>query len=311
MNVSLSWTNGEGNTTVPSIDTVITPRANAAQWIFGVYGILILVLGTIGNILSMVAMRRPVLWRLPSTPYLMTLAAVDLLVLWIGLVQWLLSAAFDIDTWFENEYLCSANVFMVYFTIQMSGAIVTAISVQRMISISFPLKARIWNCRRNVRITLAILSVVLALLNIPLFFYCGMIEPFLFKIIGWIDFTVRFCIPFPIILISSFVTIVKLRMSQSFNNEHDNRVVKNDKRVTVMLMTICIIYVLCVSPWGILYLLIMYQSIPYDYAIFLLTCFNGLTYLNNATNFIVYFFAAPNFRKAIRGMFTSIRESST
>ena len=203
--------------------------------------------------------------------------------------------------------------------IQMSGAIMTAISVQRMISISFPLKARIRNSRRNIRITLTILSVVLTLLNIPMFLSCWVTwlitEYWMFELLlqymGWIAFTVRFCLPFPIILISCVVTIVKLRKSQRFQNEHNNRVVKNDKRVTVMLMTICIIYVLSVSPWGILYFLILYQSFSYDYDILLLRCFEGLTYAKNATNFIVYFFAAPNFRRAIRGMFTSIRDSST
>ena len=132
----LNFSQSELNSTTDTLSnaTTIPQRSSILKWIYGIYGILLLVLGTIGNILSILTLKRPVLRRLPSTPYLTALAVVDLLALWIGLLDWCLYHAFDISISRMNMWIQATITSLVYFSTSMSGAIVTARAVQRMIS---------------------------------------------------------------------------------------------------------------------------------------------------------------------------------
>ena len=250
----------------------------------------------------MLALRRPVLLCLPSSPYLMALAMVDPLALWTGLVPWWLNRAYGVSLWNMNRQIRMALIFLVYFLTCMSGGIVTSISVQRMISVCFQLKAKIWNSRRNIYCTLAVLAFVLFLLDIPLIHFCENLEDYnlCVKFGSLIDFTVWFCLPFMIISASSIAIIVKLRKLQKFRNRHNIRGNNADKRITTVLLIICLLYVIFISPWCLLSLLPAFQIISID-LLLLVSCIT-LSYMSNATNFIVYFFAAPNFRKEIRQM---------
>ena len=283
-------------------------HTTATRWIWGVYGILLLGFGTVGNVLSILVLKRPLLWRMPLTMYLMVLAVVDLLVLWIGLLEWWLVKSFNFYIQDLNVEVCSLMRFLVYLLPYLSAAIVTAISVQRFISIVFPLRAKVWNSRRNILISLAVMGIVLISLSIPVSFSCKDRTTVLVDTIVWTDFTVRFFLPFLIILTSSAVIIMQLRASSRFRMEQmasdETRVQRTDRKVTIMLVTLCLIYVLCVLPQAALYLVA--KDIPWTARIFFLNdCAHALLYLNNAINFIVYFFAAPNFRKEVQRMFTA------
>ena len=316
----LNFSRSELNSTTdtPSDATIIPQWSSRIKWMYGFYGIFLLILGTIENILSILTLKRPVLWRLPSSPYLMALAVVDLLALWNGLLPWCLLHVFDIPIHSMNMWIQAISTSLVYFSTCMSGAIVTAIALQRMISVCFPLKAKIWNSRRNIHITLTVLSLVLFLFYISLIFYYISGGTFIvgdrflcYTFLALIEFILWFCLPFMIILASSIAIIVKLRKSQEFKNKHDILRNNDDRRITAMLLMICLLYILCVLPWCTFYLLLSFRIISvhvssYGY-IFLHACFNGLTYLNNAINFIVYFFTAPNFRKEIKRMLTFSR----
>ena len=280
-------------------------QTTVTRWIWGVYGILLLGFGTVGNVLSILVLKRPLLWHMPLTMYLMALAVVDLLVLWTGLFNWWLFTTFDIRSIYIRVEVCHMLLFLVYLFPYLSAAIVTAISVQRFISIVFPLRAKVWNSRRNILISLIVMTIVLIPLAIPVILPCTAdYTPVLGNVIVWTDFTVRFFLPFLIILISSAVMIVRLRASSRFRMEHvasdETRVQRTERKVTIMLVTLCLLYVLCVLPQAALFLF----KKP-DNSEFLLDCVHALMYLNNATTFIVYFFAAPNFRKELQRMFTT------
>ena len=281
-------------------------HTTATRWIWSVYAILLLGFRTVGNVLSILVLKRPLLWHMPPTMYLMALAVVDLLVLWISMVDWWLFTTFDFLLVDLNVEVCCVMYFLQFLLRYLSAAIVTAISVQRFISIVFPLRAKVWNSRRNILISLAVMGIVLISLSIPVSFSCKDRTTVLVDTIVWTDFTVRFFLPFLIILTSSAVIIMKLKASSRFRREQvasdETHVQRTDRKVTIMLVTLCLIYVLCVLPQAALYLVI--QDLPeIAKSLFLLDCVHALMYLNNAINFMVYFFAAPNFRKELQRMF--------
>ena len=284
-------------------------HTTTTRWIWGVYGILLLGFGTVGNVLSILVLKRPLLWRMPLTIYLMALAVVDLLVLWIGLVDWWLLATFDSTLIGLDIEVCHVMGFLLYLFSYLSAAIVTAISVQRFICIVFPLRTKDWNSRRNIFISLAVMGIVLMMLSIPVSFLCKEhTPPVLVSIVIWTDFTVRCILPFLIMLTSSAMIIIKLRTIHRHRREPASRdsirVQRTDKKVTIMLLTLCLLYVLCVLPQAALYLVIKDRRAT-PLIVFLNNCAHALFYLNNATNFTVYFFAAPYFRKELKRIFTT------
>ena len=236
----------------------------------------------------------------------MALAVVDLLVLWIGLVDWWLLTTFGFGLMELNEEVCCVIGLLLYLFPYLSAAIVTAISLQRLISIVLPLRAKVWNSRRNIFLSLTVMTIVLIPLSIPVTVLCTDYTPVLRDAVVWTDFTVRFLLPFLIILTSSAVMIAKLRASSRFRREQvvsdETHVQRTDRKVTILLLTLCLLYVLCVLPQAALYLVL--KDLPLtDSIVSLIYCVHALLYLNNATNFIVYFYAAPNFRKELQRMF--------
>ena len=285
------------------------------RWIWSVYAILILGFGTLGNILSILVLKRPLLWRMPLTIYLMALAVVDLLVLWIGLVDWWLLITFDFTLVRLNVEVCHVMGFLLYLFQYLSAAIVTAISVQRFISIVFPVRTKDWNSRRNILISLAVMGIILIVLSIPVIFLCkDTTTPLLVSIVMWTDFTVRCIVPFLIIPASSAMIIMKLRTIHKSKRRQMSRdsihVQRPDKKVTIMLMTLCLLHVLCVSPQAALIWVIKERHVT-THMVFLNNFAHALLYLNNATNFLVYFFAAPNFRRELQRMFTRNHDNMT
>ena len=158
-------------------------------------------------------------------------------------------------------------------------------------------------------LSLTVMTIVLILLNIPVFFLCmDFNSTVLGDLIVWTDFTVRFLLPFLIILTSSAVIIMKLRASSRFRREHvasdETRTERNDRKVTIMLLTLCLLYVLCISPHAVLHL--FYRDLYWTPILaFVTDCALALMYPNHVINFIVYFFAAPNFRKELQRTFTT------
>ena len=113
-----------------------------AYWVALIGSSLILLIGVIGNGLSFAFTCRPSLRQNSFYRYLATLSLVDLLHLLLGCTSLLYRLATNDAFRFDNKWGCETNFYLATTTGMTSGHILAAVSIQRFVSISYPLKCR-------------------------------------------------------------------------------------------------------------------------------------------------------------------------
>ena len=310
-----------GNTSSAALDSGIA----ASGWMVIIGAPIIFLFGTVGNILSIVVLRQEKLWRMPTTPYLIALAIVDILVLWIGIPIWWLGWVTSINLR-NAEGNCDflwVNRYFRAFLFDLSAWIIAAVTVQRLVSVCFPLRARFWTSKKNIGIVLAILGIALAILNLsPL--YRAIANPECRVndasaiVAVCVDFPIGFCIPFLTILISNVIIIIKVRSSRTFREASAQsgssfRRKRAERRLTVMLLLVSFVFLVCVSPRRIIKAYNVASRWNRSFKKVNMPIVPLLFYVNNGINFLLYMVSGPDFRKEFLRLFRGAqsRESSS
>ena len=100
------------------------------------YPILFILVGTVGNLLSVYVVLRSKLRRHSTFIYLAFLSIVDLVVLYTFCVNFILHAWFNIDLQRVSLIACKIFSFSIYFSPQMSAWILTAVSIDRVFALT-------------------------------------------------------------------------------------------------------------------------------------------------------------------------------
>ncbi|XP_064609469.1 probable G-protein coupled receptor 139 [Liolophura sinensis] len=312
------------------------PRLVAADNLWKVCSPILILLGTFGNIVTIVVLCRKSMWKISSSPYLVVLGVADIVVLYTGLLrQWLRYVA-DIDIRELSPVVCKLHIFSVYTTVDFSVWILVAVSVERFIFVCFPFKAKRVCTRRRAMISLALILLALVILNSHHFYGFGSVynEPsfndtespvlisyceYLFDDYGtfyqeiwpWIDLSVFSMVPFCIIVVCNISLITKIVRSR-FSNKVAPTDGEGQKRVksssmTVLLISLNTLFLVTTAPISIY--LIGYpewaRTASYDEDIQLTLWWaivNQLMYLNNSVNFLFYCISGPTFRRELKFM---------
>ncbi|CAF0896029.1 unnamed protein product [Rotaria sp. Silwood1] len=109
-----------------------------------VYPVLVLVLGSFGNLLSFCVLLRANMRRYSTFCYLACLALVDLGVILTFCINFILLYHFNNDI--QNEpFTCNLFAFCIYFLPQYSSWILVAVSIDRVISAKYLRLAKTWS----------------------------------------------------------------------------------------------------------------------------------------------------------------------
>ncbi len=177
------WTNDTNSTlNINSCDNEATKSSTETiikmiNQILLIYPWIMILIGTISNILSFLVFTRPKLRKSSTFFYLSCLCIVDLLTLYTFCINFIGLYLFTIDIQLLNPVLCRIYSFLVYFLPQLSGWIVAAVSFDRVISITLSISgnyttmARRWNTPKIAARVVAIIFSILFLLNMQFFFY--------------------------------------------------------------------------------------------------------------------------------------------
>ncbi len=191
-------------------------------WVYG--SSVIIVVGTVGNLLSAVVMTRPNLRKLTTTLYLTVLAAVDTLVLYVGLLRWWIQYVFGADVRNISTAACRIHVFAWHFVVHVEAWIIVCVGIERVIAVFFPHKAKQIFTRAFAARQMAVIGVILAIINSPFYWTVKLVcevctsseDPrygyFDKEISPWIDFCLVTLIPFLIMLVANSAIAAKLTM---------------------------------------------------------------------------------------------------
>lgn len=135
-----------------------------------IYPVLILVLGSFGNLLSFCVLLRAAMRRYSTFCYLACLALVDLGVIITFCVNFISLYHFNYDIQ-GIPFPCKLFAFSIYFLPQYSAWILVAVSIDRVISAKYLRLAKTWSKPRHSVLVTFLLGLFLAVLNSHFFLY--------------------------------------------------------------------------------------------------------------------------------------------
>ena len=132
---------------------------------------VLLGVGTVGNVLAIIVLLSREMRASGVNLILTVLAMADLCLLYTSLLRaWVLfltKGAVDMRAF--NIHACRVHMFFTYFSVQLSPMTLALMTVERVVSVCAPLRAREWCSRGNTIKALAGLVVLLAGFDLVLF----------------------------------------------------------------------------------------------------------------------------------------------
>ena len=124
----------------------------------------LLVIGTVGNLLSLIVLRQNTFSEQTTFVYLEVLAVADTLVLYLGLLPFYLQEGYCL-VWLPN-WLCKLQITTKYIVTDFSVYLIIAVTVERFISVLFPMKSLILSSsRKPTYILISVIFLVITLLH--------------------------------------------------------------------------------------------------------------------------------------------------
>ena len=102
---------------------------------------VLIVMGTVGNLMSFVVLRCRAMVKVSSYHYLASLALADTVVLFIGLLRLWLGELTGTDFHDSSDWVCKLTVSFGYTASDLSVWLIIAVTVERYIVVCFPFKA--------------------------------------------------------------------------------------------------------------------------------------------------------------------------
>ena len=296
---------------------------------------ILMIVGTIGNTLTLVVMHSKAFRSVPSSLILSALAVADTGVLLTGLLrQWIrMISNFSVDIRLGSSAGCKIHVFLTYFFAHLAPWYLVLLTIERSISVFFPLRCREICSRKKMAITVGTITVMLIGINLHHFITsdrriltahitstqvysyaaCYNLEKFESFHRGawyWIDSTLASIGPFIIILIGNIIIMVKLTIAQ--HQRQDQMQVSNKdgskmNSTTLILIVVSTCFLLLTMPSAIYYIRLDLLSLDFrlmtNYAKAKLSFANSMTTLlffaNSAINFFLYCLSGTKFRSAL------------
>ncbi|CAF0822375.1 unnamed protein product [Adineta steineri] len=307
-----------------------------------IYALLLIIVGTIGNALTIIILLRRNLRQYTTMRYLTAVATADLCSLYswnLNLFYKHLINPYQNDLEDNSIFLCRLISFIAFVSLELSSWYLTLVSVDRCLNIHF----LFWNRQlgRADRSTYIILivTIIIISLNIHLLFLNGYQQPncvpyakrtcyvcyarlndrhYIFPKWEKIHVIIYNVIPFSIMLVSNCFIIrrslstakkqrsfsVDCRNTSSFRNGTNRQ--RKQRQLTYILLSVTFLFVFLTTP-VMIYNVFLRNHIqdrkPLKYIVLgILLC---IQFTSHAINFFVYCFGASKFRHELNAFFSS------
>lgn len=290
---------------------------------------VIILRGTVSNILSVSVFTRPALKDSATSLILIILAQFDTLTLILGAFEnFLHEITHLISNWKDSDLGCKISIFLFMIVNQMSSMVLVMVTLERVIAVGRPYEAKTICSKANVIICFVLILIFISLLHTPIFLYCKSYYEIIFArdessfIISylcgqssrapqWIQMFL-ILLTFLLLLIGNIMIIIFLRNAQksrqtlaASTNRESNATQLH--YVTIMLLSVSFSFLILNLPYLLYSLCIPYMVNWYEngadnekYTIDKFIWYElsiTLTYVNNSINFLIYCIGGRRFRQ--------------
>jgi hypothetical protein len=294
-------------------------------------GTLIVILGLIGNFLSMIVFSRKALRSRSCSMYFLALSMSDICVLSGYTLENLLLHGYEIQ-FLSSAFMCKSIIFLIYASTDISNYLLTLAAIDRCVLVSYR-TAQYRFCRKSVAKFLITFVVLLFSLINSHFLYgfrvnqsgsCLPTTPeyiyfYVHHYDSYIDIIKTVLIPFLLIFICNIFIILHLLrkenlLTQNSSRRRSCRRQEKDRQLTGFLLLTSILFILLSLPSEINDFLRtnLTRQFQIKYACQLwtsTTIFILLHQINHASHFYVYTLTGPIFRKEFLKFFSSTRRN--
>lgn len=299
---------------------------------------VIILVGIFGNVLSFCVLIRKDMFNTSVYFYLAMLALADIGVLLLSAFKTWIRTVLGFEFLHVSGMSCKIIMYVFVICLHMSAWFIIAVTIDRFIVIWFPMRALRGSSTSLVcfqghqcKVISVILIVVLLIYNghllwtIDLYVQDGhrsctsSSDNYFMMSIYPIMKLLSYCVlPFVVVLILNAAIIVRLSNSRRFigsNSVITNKSTSQHNRITGMLVTLSITWLLLTCPFTIVTIVFKHSHLSYSKAQYFLIktiCFT-LMYVNHSINFYLYCLTGAHFRKQLKNVFcdTSRRYTNT
>ncbi|XP_074659843.1 FMRFamide receptor-like [Tubulanus polymorphus] len=313
--------NISGNQTTSSSVSYVETEIADSLLIYG--SAIIIILGTIGNILAIIVFSaRPVSSK-PTSILMRLLAIFDTLVLYTGLLRYWILATWKYDIRSYSLTTCLVHTYLLYVFVTISVWILVTVTIHRLIVVVVPLKAKTMLTMKSLFITMLALLIFSLTLNLHMLWTvewhdrrCMPQKSFWWDHV-WpkIDLCINALIPFVVLMLCNAVIIWKVHESAKKVTKSSSGVTTKSRlnSMTAMLISVNFVFLICNLPLTVYNLDIFKPNTDHQNAIdwLIWAILNLLMYTNNAANFYIYSISGPRFRGELISLFTCREDSKS
>ena len=290
----------------------------------------IVLLGTAGNLLCVIIMMRRHYRSISTGVYLFCLALADTMFLYMNsMVMNFTRLTFDFDFRTVSVATCKIYIYLLMTSKCLSAWFIVAVTVERLLAITFPLKANVLATRKRAWLVVGGFCAVLgAIYLLPVFTYthiehdwwigCDMAPHHkkrnLDIVLKFLDLVLHTLLPSLTLFICNILLVRELVHSKNLRNALSNvplhspsRRQRGPSRLTAMLLLLSGVFLLFNLPMS-LYLLAasIDTGMPKRFLHWdlLYRIFYTLQITNSATNFPLYCLSGPLFRNQVVNLCT-------
>ncbi len=337
MSTNSSMSNMMTTSNLPPFSNPVYQPPTSSE-LFGYYvGIIaapiLLVIGIVGNILSIIVFSRKGLHGTVTSLLFRALAVFDMLSLFE--ISEKLFLIWDIDTIQVNKLSCRVCFYFIWVVKTCAAWMLVFISVERFIGIYKPHMAKLICTKTRAKIAIGLLIISAMAIYAPFLKLYGVrhryraalgreapycmrprdIFPVYKNVAPWFELVFYSLAPFVFILILNIAISVRLIITQRRRNETlnvDSGADSNMHGLTAMLLTTSTAFMVLTLPFCMYYLLRKYSVIskynkqPHFKDIALV-----MQQTNHAINFFIYCFSGPRFRRELKTVFCQPQSSQS
>ena len=286
---------------------------------------VLLIIGTIGNVLSFIVLQVKSFRNTPSGFTLSALAVVDTAALYSGMLSIWVGFIKPSAHYITSFTACIVDIFATYYFAQLSSWTLVLVTVERVVSVCLPFRAHILVTRRKMVISWITVTLGLAAVNMHFMFTmgvqqnnittvafpCQFREQYMYfgtRIVPWIDLTLLALAPLAVIISGNVAIVLRLCMNNRRRKLKMNVAASDGSTaITLTLVLVSLLFVLTTMPSTVIGILFRRGGQVLNYDENVIYFYTLLVYhVNNCINFYVYCLTGSKFREAFCEVFCCV-----